>query len=152
MSSHLAKKFISFFPLDTGYLAWYHTCMSTTAPNIPAVFIPATLLREITVIEITPELSSLYPVIGCEIAERVTISPEYHAAMWVDEMGLCKDAPINLRASCIAGRALYGDAVLAGEDAEGNIAPLVLNCPSQFFKTVEEEVANLLMESLYEVK
>ena len=30
MSSPHSKKFISFFPLDNGYLAWYHTCMKRT--------------------------------------------------------------------------------------------------------------------------
>jgi len=126
----------------------------STASNIPAVLLPATLLREITVTEITPELSSMYPIIGCDLVERVALAPAYHAAIWVDEEGLLKDAPINLRASCIAGRPIHGDAILAGEDAECNIVPLLLDCPSLFFKSVEEEVANLLMEALtaYEAK
>ena len=124
----------------------------STASNIPAAFIPATFLKEITTIEITPELSSMYPIIGCDIVERVALNPHYHAAIWVDEEGLLKDAPINLRASCIVGRPIYGDAILAGEDKDYNIVPLLLNCPSMFFKRVEEEVANLLMESLQDAR
>jgi hypothetical protein len=124
----------------------------STASNIPAVLIPATLLNEIKVIEITPELSSMYPIIGCDIVERVALNSYYSAAIWVDEEGMLKDAPINLRASCIAGRPIYGDAILAGEDKDYNIVPLLLNCPSLFFKSVEEEVANLLMESLHQRK
>jgi hypothetical protein len=124
----------------------------STASNIPAVLLPASFLREITVIEITPELSSMYPIIGCDLVERVALAPAYHAAIWVDEEGLLKDAPINLRASCIAGHAIYGDAILAGEDAECNIVPLLLNCPSLFFKSVEEEVTRLMKECLYQAK
>ena len=126
--------------------------MTSTANNIPAVLIPAALLNEIKVIEITPELRSMYPIIDCDIVERVALNPHYHAAIWVDEEGMLKDAPINLRASCIAGRPIYGDAILAGEDKDYNIVPLLLNCPSLFFKSVEEEVANLLKETLYEMK
>lgn len=130
----------------------YNSPMNSTASNIPAVLIPASLLREIKTIEITPELASMYPIIGCDIVERVALHASYHAAMWFDEEALLKKAPINLRASCIVGRPLFGDAILAGEDAQYNIVPLLLNCPSLFFKSVEEEVAKLLKETLQAVK
>ena len=124
----------------------------STASNIPAVLLPANFLREITTIMITPDLPSMYPIIGCDIVERVALAPAYHAAMWVDEEAVLKSSPINLRASCIAGRVILGDAILAGEDAERNIVPLLLNCPALFFKSVDEEVANILKESLYAPK
>ena len=72
----------------------------STASNIPAVLLPATLLREITVTEITPELSSMYPIIGCDIVERVALAPAYHAAIWVDEEGLLKANPTNNLTAC----------------------------------------------------
>jgi len=124
----------------------------STASNIPAVLLPANFLREITTIEITKELSSMYPIIGCDLVERVALAPSYHAAMWADEEAALKSSPINLRASCIAGRVILGDAILAGEDDGYHIVPLLLNCPALFFKSVEEEVARILKETLYEAK
>lgn len=127
----------------------YNGCMST-ASNIPAVHIPASMTQQITVVEITRELSSMYPIIGCEIVERVSLDKNYRAALWVDEMGLLRDAPLNLRASCIAGRHIFGDAIMAGECAETfDIVPLSIACPKVFFDMVEQE-ARVILKNLSE--
>ena len=121
----------------------YNGCMST-ASNIPAVFIPASMTQPITVVQINRELRSMYPILGCEIVERVSLNKNYRAALWVDEMGLLRDAGLNLRASCIAGRHIYGDAIMAGECADTfDIVPLCIDCPKVFFDMVEEEARKI---------
>ena len=117
----------------------------STASNIPAVFIPASMTQPITVVQISRELRSMYPIIGCEIVERVSLNKNYRAALWVDEMGLLRDAGLNLRASCIAGRHIFGDAIMAGECADTfDIVPLSIACPKVFFEVVEQEALAVL--------
>ena len=119
--------------------------MNSTPNNIPAVHIPASMTQPITVVQISKTLRSMYPIIGCEIVERVSLDKNYRAALWVDEMGLLRDAGLNLRASCIAGRHIYGDAIMAGECADTfDIVPLSIACPKVFFDAVEQEARNIL--------
>jgi len=114
--------------------------------TIPAVIIPAKITEKVAVIDITNELSSMYAPIGCDIVEPVALSETYKACLWVDEEGLCKSAPINIRASCLAGRPIYGNAIMAGQDKECNIVPLSLACPKIFFDSLEEEAVRFVYE------
>jgi hypothetical protein len=125
--------------------------MNSTS-TIPAAFIPATLHEKISVVEITNDLCSMYGPIGCGIVERVALNPHYKACLWVDEEAVCKSAPLNIRASCLLGRPIYGNAIMAGEDAEGNIAPLSLSCPKKFFQLLEDEAVNFILEIMRNAK
>jgi hypothetical protein len=120
--------------------------MNSTTNNIPAAFIPATSTEKISVIEISSSLSSMYGPIGCDIVEPVALNEHYKACLWVDEEALCKSATLNIRASCLAGRPIYGNAIMAGQDEEYNIVPLSLNCPKIFFDFLEEEAVRFIYE------
>jgi hypothetical protein len=70
--------------------------------------------------------------------------------MWVDESGLLNDSPINVRASIITGRRIYGNAVITGrkETPECNtICDLKFkSCVLEFLRllqtTAEDWIAN----------
>jgi hypothetical protein len=113
---------------------------------IPAAFIPVNNSIKVSVIEITDKLSSMYGPIGCSIVEPVALNENYHACLWVDEEALCKSAPINIRASCLAGRPIYGNAIMAGEDADKNIVPLSITCPKIFFDYLDEEAVRFVYD------
>jgi len=123
---------------------------STT--TIPAVLLPVSLNEKISVVEITNDLSSMYPIIGCDIVEPVALNAYYKACLWVDEEGICKSAPLNVRASCLLGRPIYGNAIMAGQDEEYNIVPLSLNCPTVFFQMLEEEALKFIIEMMKEAR
>ena len=94
----------------------------------------------------------MYPIIGCDIVERVALNAHYKACLWVDEEAVCKSAPLNIRASCLLGRPIFGNAIMAGEDAEGNIVPLSLSCPKVFFDLLEKEAVNFILEMMKNAK
>ena len=133
------------FPSIIGY-----NVRMTTTNIIPAAFIPVNNSIKVSVIEITGSLSSMYGPIGCSIVERVALNENYNACLWVDEEGLCKSAPINIRASCLAGRPIYGNAIMAGEDAQYNIVPLSITCPKIFFDYLDEEAVRFVYDIVKE--
>jgi hypothetical protein len=122
----------------------------TTTNNIPAVIIPVKITEKVAVIDITCHLSSMYAPIGCGIVEPVALNETYNACLWVDEEALCKSAPLNIRASCLAGRPIYGNAIMAGEDADKNIVPLSIACPKIFFESLEEEAVRFVYDIVKE--
>ena len=118
--------------------------MDTTTNDIPAAFIPADMTAPIAVVKIGKSLCSMYPIIGCDIVERITIHPAYKFTMWGDEEARLKnDARLNLRASCIAGYEVYGNVILAG-DKNREIAPLLMDCPGLYFRELEKQAADIL--------
>jgi Domain of unknown function (DUF3846) len=129
----------------------YNTDMNSTT-TIPAVLLPVSLTDKISVVEITNDLSSMYPIIGCDIVEPVALNAHYKACLWVDEEGICKSAPLNVRASCLLGRPIYGNAIMAGQDEQYNIVPLSLNCPTLFFQMLEEESVKFITAMLKEAR
>jgi hypothetical protein len=114
--------------------------------SIPAVLIPVKITEKVAVIDITSHLSSMYAPIGCSIVEPVALNENYNACLWVDEEALSKSAPLNIRASCLAGRPIYGNAIMAGEDADKNIVPLSIACPKIFFDYLEEEAVRFVYD------
>ena len=101
----------------------------TTVTTITAFFIPAdpnTPMRGQEVRRFDEDglcLPDLYAVIGCSLVEAVHVDGFVaHGGMslWCDEEALCKGDPeLNLRASCLAGRRIYGNALLISEDVYG---------------------------------
>ena len=119
--------------------------MSTTSTvTVPAVLLPTALNESIRVVEVTKSLSSMYPIIGCELVEIVPINPSYEFTMWCDEEGMLKDSPLNIRASVIAGRHIFGNVILTGGKEE--IEAFKMNCPAVWFQEVEEASADVLLE------
>lgn len=102
--------------------------------KIPALFLPAdtSVPADLFDLQDSSTFKLLYERIGCDLVERVSVEAEVSKriapmALWIDESGLLKDSPrINLRASILAGRELYGNAVLCG-DSGVDIEPLPLN-------------------------
>jgi len=118
--------------------------MNSTTNNIPAALIPADMTAPIAVVMIGKRVSTMYPIIGCDIVERIAISPTYTFTMWGDEEARLKDCPqLNVRASCIAGYEVYGNVILSG-DKDGEIAPLLMDCPAIFFREVEKKAAEVI--------
>lgn len=122
--------------------------MSTTNNNIPAAFIPANICDPIKTVDITTDLSSMYPIIGCTIVEPVALHRSYNATLWVDEEGFCKQNILNLRASVLCGRPIVGDAIMAGTDGK-KIVPLSLNCPKILFDSVQAEAEAIYEQTLH---
>lgn len=117
----------------------------TTTPTVtvPAAFLPAAIDQSIRAVEVTKDLASMYPIIGCEVVEIVPINPAYEFTMWCDEEGMLKDSPLNLRASVIAGRPIFGNVILTGGKEE--IEAFSMNCPAAWFQSVEEASAEVLL-------
>ena len=126
--------------------------MTTTNNNIPAALILVNNATKVSVIEITDSLSSMYGVIGggCDIVARVPLNENYNACLWVDEEAMLKGAPLNIRASCLAGHPIYGNAIMAGEDAQYNIVPLSIACPKIFFDYLDEEAVRFVYDIVKE--
>ena len=141
----MGRKKYFFLPLDFPPPPLYNTRMeSTTTNNIPAAFIPADMTAPIGVVMIGKRLSTMYPIIGCDIVERIAINPTYTFTMWGDEEARLKDCSnLNLRASCIAGYEVYGNVILSG-DKDGEIAPLLMDCPAIFFRELEKRAAEVV--------
>ena len=135
------------FPSIIGY-----NVRMTTTNIIPAAFIPVNNSIKVSVIEITERLSSMYGVIGggCDVVARVALNENYNACLWVDEEAMLKNAPLNIRASCLAGRPIYGNAIMAGEDAQYNIVPLSIACPKIFFDYLDEEAVRFVYDIVKE--
>jgi hypothetical protein len=129
----------------------YNTDMNSTT-TIPAVLLPVSLTDKISVVEITNDLSSMYPIIGCDIVVPVALNAHYKACLWVDEEGMLKNDPLNVRVSCLLGRPVYGNAIMAGQDEQYNIVPLSLNCPTIFFQMLEEESVKFIIEMMKEAR
>jgi hypothetical protein len=117
---------------------------------VPVALIPTDPSQPITVIDIDNTLQSMYEHIDCDIVERVALNGVYKACLWVDEEAILNGSEMNVRASCLAGRPIYGNAIMAGEDSDGNIVPLSLNCPKKFFDFLEEESIRFLQELIKE--
>jgi hypothetical protein len=118
--------------------------MSTTSTvTVPAAFLPTAINENIRVVEITKDLASMYPIIGGDIVEIVPINPAYEFTMWCDEEGMLKDSPLNIRASVIAGRHIFGNVILTGGKEE--IEAFKMDCPAEWFQAVEEASAEVLL-------
>ena len=120
---------------------------STPSNTLHVAFIPANLFDPIKIVQITSDLSSMYPIIGCDIVEPVALDTNYKSNLWVDEEALCKANPIiNLRASCLAGRPVYGNAIFAGEKMTEDgpeIDTLCIPCPKIFFDLLQQEAIKI---------
>jgi len=131
----------------------------STAPTVNALFIPADIgpaCRTITLHNNDYVLQGVADCIGCEYVETVTLLPIIREGigmptdMWVDESGLLNDSPINVRASIITGRRIYGNAVITGRKMtrEGDtICDLKFkSCVLEFLRllqnTAEDWIAN----------
>lgn len=112
--------------------------MSTTSNEIAVAVIPANVFEAVSVKVISPSLSSMYPVIGCSLVERVQVAGIKEATLWVDEEGICNGKPLNLRASIIAGQPLFGDAIMAGDNGS-SVTSLSIPCPKMYFDIVQKE-------------
>ena len=115
-----------------------------TTNTVPAVRIPADLSVPVSVVGLDASypLASMYEHLNCAVVEPVVIAmPIIHNALiWVDEGGLCKNAPrFNTRASIICNRPLFGDAILAGDDGEKIVALEMTTCPKSFFEVLQDE-------------
>lgn len=127
--------------------------------DLSVAFIPVGLSEPIKVVQITNKLSSMYPIIGCSMVERVPLHPSYKSNLWVDEEGLLKDQPqVNIRASCIAGQTIYGNAIFAGEKITEDgpeMVSLCIPCPKQYFDMVQKEaeqiIANRVVDRMAEI-
>jgi len=118
--------------------------MSTTSTvTVPAAFLPTALNESIRVVEVTKDLASMYPIIGCELVEIVPVNPAYEFTMWCDEEGFLKGSPLNIRASVIAGRHIFGNVILTGGKEE--IEAFKMDCPAVWFQSVEEAAADVLL-------
>jgi hypothetical protein len=116
--------------------------MTTDTRSIHAAFIPVRMTDPVKVVPVCRDLSDLYSLIGCEMVERVSFPPaivsRVSIEMWVDEEGALKaDKVMNVRASIIAGRVIYGNAVLSGESNDSGLTTLYLECPKDFIDRVE---------------
>ena len=89
--------------------------------NTTAILIPSDLSRPMSPVTVRGtgddlHLGDLYAAIGCDLVDAVRPDHSHFSRnggmIWVDDEGLLKPEPEpNLRASIIAGRPLYGDAV-----------------------------------------
>lgn len=99
-----------------------------------AYFIPADQSRKVEACILMPHpldgdcdevsyLPSMYLRMHCRIVERLACAPVPNACVWADEEALCKgDAPpMNIRASILTAREVYGDCILAGDDGERTV-------------------------------
>jgi hypothetical protein len=116
--------------------------MTTDTRTIHAAFIPVRMTDPVKVVPVSRDLSDLYSLIGCEMLERVSFPPaivsRVSIEMWVDEEGALKaDRVMNIRASIIAGRVIFGNAILSGESNDSGLTTLYLECPKDFFDRVE---------------
>ena len=122
----------------------YNGRMTTTSTvTVPAVLLPTAINENIRVVEVTKDLASMYPIIGCELVEIVPVNPAYEFTMWCDEEGMLKGSPLNIRASVIAGRHIFGNVILTGGKEE--IEAFKMDCPAEWFQAVEEASASVLM-------
>jgi hypothetical protein len=114
---------------------------STNTNTLYAALIPADITKPVTVVEITPDLSSMYPIIGCSIVQPMTVPSKMveNAVLWCDEEALCVDAPVfNARASILVRYPIFGDTILAGDNGE-KVVTLSLPCPKVFFDILQQE-------------
>jgi hypothetical protein len=116
--------------------------MTTDTRTIHAAFIPVRMTDPVKVVPVSRDLSDLYSLIGCEMVERVSFPPaivsRVSIEMWVDEEGALKaDRVMNIRASIIAGRVIFGNAILSGESNDSGLTTLYLDCPKSFIDRVE---------------
>lgn len=74
--------------------------------------------RMIEVGELLGARTGFFDVVTCQMNDIVIL-------LWVDDTGLIDERPINPMASLIAGRPLFGDVFVTGEeDEEGRVTDL----------------------------
>ena len=99
----------------------------STADNIVAALIPADLTKKVRAVELNPDspLESMYGHMTCRMVTPLPLmaTPNLKGMLlWADEEGLCiVDPKINLRASILHGREIYGDVILAGEIGRAHV-------------------------------
>lgn len=116
----------------------------STADNIVVALIPADLTKKVRAVELNPDspLESMYGHMTCRMVTPLPLmaTPNLKGMLlWADEEGLCiVDPKINLRASILHGREIYGDVILAGDNGE-NIVNLKMECPAILFDLLQKE-------------
>lgn len=111
-----------------------------------AVKIPADLAVPASVVGISDDLSSMYPLIGCDLVQPLRVPDVEDALLWCDEEALFKIEPkYNVRASILTRTPIFGDVILAGDDGE-KIVTLHMNCPKVFFDILQREAKKFVAE------
>lgn len=114
--------------------------------TLAAVKIPADINVPASVVDITSDLSSMYPIIGCDLVQPLTIGID-GTLLWCDEEALCKAEPtFNVRASILARTPIFGDTILAGDDGE-KIVNLQIAVPKVFFNALQREAEKFVAEN-----
>lgn len=106
--------------------------------TLPVAFVPVDVTSpcrgELIVDMHRQGLGDMYTLIGCSLVERVPqLLGLEEAEMWVDEEGMLKGSPLNIRASMIAGTFIHGNAIITGRD----LTSLRMDCPKMFFDNVQ---------------
>ena len=121
---------------------------TTNTDNIVSALIPADLTKKVTVVELNPDspLESMYAAMTCRMVTPLPLmaTPNLKGMLlWADEEGLCiADPKLNLRASILHGREIYGDVILAGDDGE-KIVDLKIQCPAILFDLLQQEAEKI---------
>lgn len=114
--------------------------------NLAAVKIPANISVPVTIVDISSDLSSMYPIIGCDLVQPLTIGID-GTLLWCDEEALCKaDPAFNPRASILARTPIFGDTILAGDNGE-KIVNLQMDRPKVFFALLQQEAERFVAEN-----
>ena len=68
-------------------------------------------------------LPSMYLRMHCRMVERIACECVPNSCLWVDEEAHMRGEPppLNVRASILAGREVYGDCILAGDDGQRTV-------------------------------
>lgn len=65
-------------------------------------------------------LPDMYAALNCDLVEVVQAHAFPQVALWCDEEALCKGDPeLNMRASVLAGRPIYGPVLVVSETRDG---------------------------------
>ena len=114
---------------------------------LAAVKIPADINVPASVVDITSDLSSMYPIIGCDLVQPLRVPDVKDALLWCDEEALCKVEPtFNVRASILARTPIFGDVILAGDNGE-KIVNLQMAIPKVFFDLLQQEAEKFVAEN-----
>lgn len=114
--------------------------------TLAAVKIPANISVPVTIVDISSDLSSMYPIIGCDLVQPLTIGID-GTLLWCDEEALCKaDPAFNPRASILARTPIFGDTILAGDNGE-KIVNLQIAAPKVFFSALQREAEKFVAEN-----
>lgn len=87
-------------------------------------------------------LPDMYAALNCDLVEVVQAAFFPQIALWCDEEALCKGEPeLNLRASILAGRSIYGPVLVVSETPDGYSRSWTLDNPLPFKPCGLQELA-----------